>query len=193
MTTSRRLIAIPALLAAALVLVPAVALATGIADDGEAPGTIALRATEVHGLALGTEGMMPGDSITGTVVLRNDGDAELRYAITTSAVDHQDEGASLSSILAVTVTTADADAASENPCAQRSGSVLRERIEVDRAARLVGDSAAGSHHGDRHLGAGGAEILCFTVELPTTAGNEFQGLSSTISFGFTSEATAGNP
>lgn len=193
MTNFRKLISIPAFLAAALVLVPAVAFASGFADDGGTPGTIALRATEVHGLSLGTEGMMPGDSITGAVALRNDGDAELRYAVTTSAADRVGDGAALSTVLAITLRTADADAANDQPCDARSGILLRERAVLGPTGQLLGDSSAGSDQGDRTLGADAGEILCFTVELPITAGNEFQGASTTVSFGFTSEATANNP
>lgn len=193
MTTFRKLIAVPALLGAALVLVPAVAFASGFADDREAAGTILLRATEVHGLSLGTEGMMPGDSITGAVELRNHGDAELRYSMTTSTADGANGRAALSSILAVTVRTADADGGDGDRCDDATGVVVRESAALNAAGRLVGNSSVGDDEGDRTLPGGASEVLCFTVELPLTAGNEFQGASSTISFGFTSEATASNP
>lgn len=123
-TTFPKLIAIPALLGAAFVLVPAVALASGLSAEGDAPGTIALSATEVHGLTLGSQGMMPGDSTTGAVQLRNDGDAELRYSVTTSGSDGPDDRAALSTVLEVMVRTADADPEADgdacSPRARRS-------------------------------------------------------------------------
>lgn len=193
MTNFPKLIAVPALLGAALVLVPAVALAGGFAGDDDATGTIALRATEVHGLTLASEGMMPGDSITGALHLRNDGDAELRYSVTTSASEGQDDRAALSTVLAVAVRTADTGAGNDDPCDDGSGAVVRESAALDTSGRLIGDPSVGDDQGDRTLAGGASEVLCFTVELPLSAGNEFQGASSTISFGLTSEATASNP
>lgn len=197
MTTSfSRLIAIPGLLTASLLFVPAVAASVSEAlgaDRGDAGGAIALRAEELHGLTLTSEGMMPGDSVTGAVELRNDGDGELRYSVTTSTVDGPNDGAALSTVLAVSVRTADAGAGNDDPCDDRSGLVLRDGAALDSAGRLLGDTSAGDDRGDRTLAGGAGETLCFTVELPLTAGNEFQGTSSTVSFGFTSEATANNP
>ena len=202
MTTSfSRLVAISALLMASLLFVPAVAASVSQAlraDEGDAAGAIALRAEELHGLTLRSEGMMPGDSVTGAVELRNDGDGELRYSVTTSTVDGANDLAALSTVLAVTVRTADTGAAStdagdEDPCDDLSGLVVRAGAVLDPAGHLVGDPASGADRGDRSLPGGAGETLCFTVDLPLTAGNEFQGTSSAISFGFTSEATANNP
>jgi hypothetical protein len=197
MTTSfSRLIAVPAFLMASLLFVPAVAASVSEAlgaDQGDAAGAIALRAEELHGLTLQSEGMMPGDSVTGAVELRNDGDGELRYSVTTSTSDGANDLAALSTVLAVTVRTADAGAGDDDPCDDRSGLVVREGAPLDGAGRLVGDATPGDDRGDRTLAGGAGETLCFTVELPLTAGNEFQGTSSTVSFGFTSEATANNP
>ena len=193
MTNLPKLIAAPALLGAALVLVPAVALAGGFAHGSDAPGTIALRATEVHGLTLASAGMMPGDSITGALHLRNDGDGELRYSVTTSAVDGANDAGALSTVLAVTVRTTDIGAADGEACDEGSGLVVRAGATLDADGHLVGDPAQGSDPGDRTIAAGGSEILCFTVGLPLSVGNEFQGVSSTVSFAFVSEASASNP
>lgn len=196
MTTSfSRLVAISALLMASLLFVPAVAASVSQAlgaDEGDAAGAIALRAEELHGLTLRSEGMMPGDSVTGAVELRNNGDGELRYSVTTSNVDGANDLAALSTVLAVTVRTADAGVGNDDPCDDRSGLVVRAGV-LDPAGHLVGDPSAGADRGDRTLPGGAGETLCFTVELPLTAGNEFQGTSSTVSFGFASEATANNP
>lgn len=197
MTTKfSRLVAISSFLMASVVFVPAVAASVSEAlgaDEGDAAGTIALRAEELHGLTLRSEGMMPGDSVTGAVELRNDGDGELRYSVTTSTADGANDLAALSTVLAVTVRTVDADAGNDDPCDDRSGAIIREGAVLDSTGRLIGDVSAGDDRGDRTLAGGTGETLCFTVELPLTAGNDFQGTSSTVSFGFASEATANNP
>jgi len=43
-----------------------------------------------------------------------------------------------------------------------------------------------------NLAAGGSEVLSFTISLPTSAGNTFQGTSATVQFTFDATQTA-NP
>ena len=59
---------------------------------------------------------------------------------------------------------------------------------------VIGDPTQGADAGDRTLPATGAdnEDLCFNVELPSTTGNAFQGLTTTATFTFAAEQTVNN-
>lgn len=196
----RRLLAVSAVATIGALQLPtlmgSVSLAFSAPDDAAAPPSITLDVAGTSGLALGMEGMMPGDRFTAAVEIRNDGGQELRYAVTAVPATAGDP-ADLASALTVAVHTADADApgtaADADPCDQASGTLLRDAADVGPSAALVGDASTGAHAGDRTLAAGAAEVLCFTIELPITTGNAYQAASTSISFGFASEATANNP
>ncbi len=59
---------------------------------------------------------------------------------------------------------------------------------------LVGSNAQGAQGGDRQLTVGGSsEWLCFAVDLPIGAGNEYQDTAVTLSLVFNAEQIANNP
>lgn len=180
----------------ATALLGSVSLALSGSDDAGARPTIALTVHPAPGVTLGRDGMMPGDSVTGAFEIRNDGGDELRYAIT--AVPVANGARDLASALTLTVRTADSGATAGDPtddnlCDEATGTVLRGPALIGSSHTVVGDASAGPHRGDRVLAAGATEVLCLTVELPITTGNEYQGASTVLTVGFASEATADNP
>ena len=59
---------------------------------------------------------------------------------------------------------------------------------------LVGLNTPGEDDGDRELTVGGAaEWLCFKVDFPSGAGNEFQDAGVTLDLTFNAEQIANNP
>lgn len=111
-------------------------------------------------------GMAPGDMVSEDLEVSNDGSLELRYAMTTDAV--LDSDPSLATQLQVVIT----DAADNE---LYSGPLIDAAI------------------GDRVLVAGDDEVLTFTVTLPLETGNDYQGATCTVEFGFVGEQTANNP
>ena len=151
-------------------------------------GTIDLDAAKIDALVLTTSGLMPGDTITDDVVVENDGTAELRYAMSsTSTVDAKN----LAGALVVTIKTVDATAAG-GPCNDFDGTSTLYAGPLGAASAEFGDPAPGSDTGDRVLGAGANETLCFRVHLPGTSGNGVQGATTTSTFTFDAEQTASN-
>jgi hypothetical protein len=148
--------------------------------------TIALGATgaSTNRLTVGATGLVPGDSIQRSVTLSNSGDTALS-AITLSTT------ATPSSLLDTDVTnglqmkiekcsTAWVEAgtapAYTYTCAGGSTSVLPSRPVVGANLALSGLSSLTNALSDN---------LVVTLSLPTTAGNTFQGISSTVNFSFT--------
>ena len=117
-------------------------------------------------------GMAPGDTVTGTVTVINNGTLELRYAMTTTP----DDGSILDEQLTVVITD-------PTPTQLYSGAL---------SSAVIGNPAQGAQAGDRVLTAGASEVLTFTVTLPANSDNTYQGLSCTVNFVFNAEQTANN-
>jgi hypothetical protein len=122
--------------------------------------------------------MMPGDSDTQALTVRNDGTAELRYSMTAAATT------ALGDELLVEVRT------EGTGCGAWDGSDVLLSTALDGAA--FGDPLAGADAGDRTLAAGASEVLCFRVSLPLAAPNALQGTTSDATFTFEAEQTANN-
>jgi spore coat-associated protein N len=152
-------------------------------------GTIDLDAVKIDALVLTTTALMPGDSITDDVVVENDGTAQLRYAMTSASTNA--DGKALRDALVLTIKTVDATAAG-GPCNDFDGTSTLYTGALGAAAAAFGNPAPGSDTGDRVLGAGANETLCFRVALPSTAGNGLQGAATTTTFTFDAEQTASN-
>lgn len=194
-----RLIGVSALAVVSAFHAPALLGSVSLAFSGSDAGTQPAIALSVHaapGATLGMDGMMPGDSVTGAFEIRNDGSEELRYAITAAPVANG--AGDLASALTLTVRTVDADATAghpidEDPCDEATGPVLTQSAAIGSSPAVVGDPSTGHDRGDRILAAGATEVVCLTVELPITTGNEYQGASTVLTLGFASEATGNNP
>jgi Camelysin metallo-endopeptidase len=151
-------------------------------------GTIALDAGKIDALALTVANLMPGDQITDDVVVENDGNAELRYAVSTSST-----GAGpflLRDVLVLTIKTVDATLPA-TPCDNFDGTQLFTGV-LGAGSAVVGLPAQGSDLGDRTLLGATNETLCFRVALPAGTGNSYQGLTTTTTFTFDAEQTTAN-
>jgi hypothetical protein len=158
-------------------------------------GTISLDATKIAAMDLTTSGMMPGDTATSSVEVKNTGNAQLRYAVsqTSTNADSKD----LRSALNLTVKTADTGAGTDfgtdgNYCDDGTGSTLRASAAMGASGNLVGNPNQGAQGGERNLNGGSSEVLCFYVDLPLSTGNSAQGASTTTTFTFSAEQTANN-
>jgi hypothetical protein len=128
--------------------------------------------------------MAPGDKVTAPITVSNAGSMQLRYAISTSISGSATLAAGLTLRIKNGVTTCSNAGFATDGTSLYSGS-------LDVGA--VGSPATGAQAGDRTLNSSASEILCFQVELPTTAASNLQSLSTTATFTFDAEQTANNP
>jgi hypothetical protein len=150
-------------------------------------GTIVLDSTKIAALDLTTSTMMPGDSTTGIVEVKNNGTAQLRYAVSQTSTN--DDSKALYSELQMTVKTHDV---AGNTCTAFDGTTLYAAATLGASGNLVGDPTQGAQTGDRTLAAGASDFLCFRMSLPIGAANSVQGATTTTTFSFDAEQTANN-
>jgi len=157
------------------------AFTTGSVDVALAPGP--------SFLSLDT--MAPGDTAYRSLTVNNPGSLEFRYAATKSWTDSTPEFA-LSGVLVLETYALPAGA----ECSATADPGVNVRLSDTLAAHgavLFGDSATGAQDGDRTIPAGSAEVLCFHLTLPLTAGADYRASTSTVSIQVAAEQTANNP
>jgi hypothetical protein len=157
-------------------------------------------------------GMMPGTTVTRTVVVTNGAVAsatnqDLRYALTVTTTGT----ASLANALQLTVQ--EGDTADNTVCTAHTGARLYDAAGPGplngaagpsanaTAQKVFGDPAQGyqtnapgePNDHDRVLAHNTQETLCFTVTLPLSADNSAAGGSTTASFQFSAEQVLNNP
>jgi len=126
--------------------------------------------------------MAPGDSVTAPLTVNNDGTLDLRYAMTTVAVDGVPPG------LAAALTLVIRDEGTD--CTTFDGNVLYNS-SLDLG--YIGDPTPGPDAGDREITVvAGSEVLCFRITLPSGATGP-EGASTTATFTFDAEQTKNNP
>jgi len=126
--------------------------------------------------------MAPGDSVTAQLTVSNDGTLDLRYAMTTDAVDGVPPG--LAAALTLVIREEGTD------CTTFDGTELYNG-SLDLG--YIGDPTPGPDTGDRPITvAAGSEVLCFRVTLPSGATGP-EGASTTATFTFDAEQTKNNP
>jgi len=132
--------------------------------------------------------MAPGDKVTNPITVTNAGSLELRYAVTSTTTEDT-LAAQLDLTIKTGVTTC------TNAGFDTDGTVIYGPGDLGSAAGIdvIGDPTPGEDTGDRTLAASADEDLCFHVELPTSTGNTYQGLTTTATFTFAAEQTANNP
>jgi predicted ribosomally synthesized peptide with SipW-like signal peptide len=118
--------------------------------------------------------MIPGNSMAGTLVVRNNGNVPLKYTATSTSAP-----AVLSGALVVKVT-GDANTTGTAPSMTCGGAAL-----AGAATALGGATAAPLLATGRKLLPGDSETICLQVTLPANADPSLQGKTSAVSFTFT--------
>jgi spore coat-associated protein N len=159
-------------------------------------GTIVLDPTKIAAMDLTTTAMMPGDAVRSPVEVKNNGTAQLRYAVSQTSTDADTKD--LRGQLLLVVRTADTGGGTDfatdtDYCDDATGTSLHASAAIGASSNLVGDPTQGSQTGDRTLAASASEVLCFYVSLPISATNAVQGATTTTTFTFAAEQTANNP
>jgi spore coat-associated protein N len=161
---------------------------TETVDATFSSGTIILDAAKIDALTLNSAAMMPGDSVTGSVDVENDGTAQLRYSLNTTTTDGSSPaGPALFTALTIEVKTLGTD------CATFDGTLLNSPAEVLGASNVMfGNPLPAVGAGDRIVNAGATDVLCIRVSLPLATDDTFQGATSVTTFTFNAEQTANN-
>lgn len=131
--------------------------------------------------------MAPGSEVTEPLTVSNDGTLDLRYAIE-SETDEDVLAAQLVLTIRAGVSICDDADWDADGTQLYSGILGSTSVEA-----IVGDKTPGDDSGDRTLTAGNDEDLCFHVELPISAPDSSQGITTTATFTFYAEQTVGNP
>ena len=131
--------------------------------------------------------MAPGDKVTASLTVTNDGSLELRYAVTSTSSEDI-----LAGQLDMTIKTG--VSVCNNGQFGNDGSVIYGPADLGNStgANIIGDPAQGADAGDRVLAASATETLCIQIELPLNTGNSYQGLSTDATFAFAAEQTVNN-
>jgi predicted ribosomally synthesized peptide with SipW-like signal peptide len=135
--------------------------------------------------------MAPGNVTYDGLQVTNGGSLELRYAMTTTDDDTSILDEQLD--LTIDVVTEDGDDNVWYTLDDVVGEANVYGADGVLATAVIGDPAQGADTGDRTLAASGSERLRFTVTLPQSTGNAYQGLTCTVAFVFDAEQTANNP
>ena len=159
-------------------------------------GTIALDPTKIAAMDLTSAAMMPGDTKTSSVEVKDIGTAQLRYAISQTSTNADTKA--LRDSLTLVVKTADTGGGTDfatdgDYCDDATGTTLHSSAALGATSNLVGDPTQGAQTGDRTLNASASEVLCFYVSLAISAPNSSQGATTTTTFTFNAEQTANNP
>jgi predicted ribosomally synthesized peptide with SipW-like signal peptide len=156
-------------------------------------GSILLNAAAISALSLTSANLMPGDTVTGAVVVQNDGTSQLRYNLATASTNTDTKG--LRQQLTLTIKTIDVTTPA-TPCDNFDGTttiLATTALHNGTVGIGFGSAATGAQAGDRNLNAATSETLCLRVNLPTATGNTYESASTVTTFTFDAEQTANNP
>jgi hypothetical protein len=161
---------------------------TTSASAGVTTGTVDINlgaaGTADNRLTIGATGVVPTDTIKRAVTLTNAGNQALSAltlttaAPVTSSLLNTDATNGLQLVIercSVPWTEAGTSPAFTYTCSGTTTSVIASRAVIGGPLAITGSPA---------LSAAGVDRLLVTLTLPTTAGNTFQGLSSTVNFTF---------
>ncbi len=160
---------------------------TTSASAGVTTGTVDIELgatnTSANRLSVGASGLVPTDSIQRAVTLTNAGDQALSAltlttAATVSSLLNTDATNGLQMLVqrcSVAWTETGSSAPFTYSCSGTTTSVIASRPVVGSALAVTSSPA---------LSPAGVDYLRVTLTLPSTAGNSFQGLTSTVSFTF---------
>ncbi len=152
-------------------------------------GSVDLSATPATAVVT-LSAMAPGDTVTAPLTVSNAGTLAYRYALlSTVTASTPDLAAQLDLTVKTGVTTCTTAGFSA------TGTALYGPNDLGSTAgtKIFGDAAQGAQTGDRTLAAGGSEILCVQVSLPSSTGNTYQTKTTTATLRFDAEQTTNNP
>ncbi len=182
-------------LAFALLLVGGAAAASAAPDlfpaSGPTGGPNGVRGVEVGDrvtLNVPIGGLAPGTATRGRHIVENTGGQPLRYTLTSSSVDGDGKG--LRNVVRVTIKASD-PAGPDASCDSFDGTTLYAG-PLGATSAGFGDPRIGGHAGDRLLAPGQRDTLCFEIEMPLDAGNEFQGAVTASVWTIATEQVDGN-
>jgi spore coat-associated protein N len=174
-------------------------------------GTVDLTTSGPPTFTLPAGGLAPGDAVFATLTVTNSGSLAYRYAVRYQATDTDTTPGTATSSPATTLTSAllssqlelsayvvggsggvaTCDSAGTSaPTATPLGSATG--LQTGALTPFIGDVATGQQPGDQTLAAQDAQTLCLRIALPATAGNEYQGTSTTVTLRFDAEQTVNN-
>jgi spore coat-associated protein N len=151
-------------------------------------GTLVLGLNPVTAL-FAVNNMAPGDTVSKPLTVSDAGTLGLRYAVTAAATNA--DAKNLRDQLDFTVFSG-VSAANCTAGTTAGGTVLFGPAAIGSAAGIFGNPTQGAQAGDRPLGAGSGESLCFVADLPLSTDNTFQAASTTVTFTFAAEQTKNN-
>ena len=151
-------------------------------------GDVDLSTAPTTALVTFTPDMVPGDTVTNSVVVTNDGSVQFRYSVTSTTSEDV-----LAAALDLTVKEIDVTTPG-TPCDDFDGVLISAAADLGSIAgiKTFGDPAQGADTGDRTLAPAASETLCFRVELPLATTGP-QATSTTATFTFDAEQTQNNP
>ena len=196
-TRSKFLLTVGAALTVASISIGAVSLAvftdTETVDATFTSGTIILDESKINALTLTNTNLMPGDVVTGSVDVENDGVNDLRYSLNTTTTDGSSpNGEPLYSALTVEVRPIDATTP-DTKCNEFDGVAVLQVPEVLGASNVMfGSTSPTVGTDDIVVAAGATHVLCIRVSLPIATDDTFQGATSVTTFAFNAEQTENN-
>ena len=145
-------------------------------DNTLAAGTLDLSWTNASGVPLpfNVDSIAPGETVEARITINNTGSLQLRYAMTTDVVS----GTAMANQLQCRLYDY------QNSVDLYNGSL---------SGAYFGDPAQGQQTGDRTVDGGSQDYLAIEITLPASTGNEFQGLTTNVTFNFIAEQVANNP
>ena len=152
-------------------------------------GTVILSTSPTSAVVSFTD-MAPGDVDNGQMTVTNGGSLQLRYAVTSATTED-----TLAAQLDMTIWDEAAEGVVDSTCDTTApASKLYGPAALGSVAgtNVIGNPNTGFQSGDRTLAASANEVLCFRVELPSSTGNAYQGLTTTATLTFASEQTKNN-
>ncbi len=168
---------------------------TETVDASFTSGTIILDATKIDGLGLSLtlgENWMPGDSITGSVDVENDGTNPLRYSLNTTTTSVAGAGGGvLNQALTIEVRPVDATTP-VTKCNEFDGTALQVSEALGSSNVMFGSVSPTVGTGDRTVLAAATDVLCIRISLPIATGDTFQAATAVSTFTFNAEQTENN-
>jgi hypothetical protein len=180
------------LLALALLLVGGAAAASAAPDlfpaSGGPNGGRGVDGGDRTTLNIPIGGLAPGTAARGRHLVENTSGQPLRYTLVSSSLDGDGKG--LRDVVWVTIKASHPSSPDGSCDSSEDATLYAGRLGATSAG--FGDPRIGGQAGDRLLAPGQREALCFEIEMPLDAGNEFQGAVTSSIWTIATEQVDGN-